>query len=110
MNTTGTTYTASTPRDKPYSLAELLATMERLQAQRDPLADWMGTQGFEPTAGGRLALPDTAAMRAKFGEGILQPWYCSYSPAIKAPILFRDMVDQAKRDRAVDGLFKFGRD
>lgn len=110
MNTTGTTYTTSTPRDKPISLAEMLSTVERLQAMRDPLADWMALQGFAPTAGGRLALPDTPAMRAEFGEGIRLPWYCSYS-AVPAPTLFRDMVGQAMRDLAANRWqFKFGTD
>jgi hypothetical protein len=77
MNATGTTQTASTPRDKPDRLAEVLSTIERLRAQRDGLADWMALQGFAPSDGGRLALPDTADMRAKFGQGILLPWNCN---------------------------------
>lgn len=75
--------TVPTSTAEPLTVAKLQALIESLPPLDDPLADWMGEQGFDPEYGGVLFLP--AAQRAEWG--FLPPPYIRFSPYAKGPTL-----------------------
>lgn len=79
----GSAVSSSTAQNLPFSpdgLKELDALMREC---RDPLADWMRGQGFDPKDGCRLYLPE--CMKATIGHSP----YVKYSPLIEKPVLVR---------------------
>lgn len=75
------------PQSEPETL-----TLEKLREvidsiPKDPLAEWMKAEGFDPKKGGKLYLP--ISMRKEMGSII--PYYAAYSHLIVEPILVNDI-------------------
>lgn len=85
------------------NLDKLREIMESIP--KDPLAEWMKSEGFDPKKGGKLYLP--ISMSKAMGGTL--PYYVAYSHLIVDPILVSDVfaLDPMTRPFPRETFFKY---
>ena len=95
---TGTAVVANAPEtNTSLSYKDIKEAMDKIKAIKDPIAEYMRQQGFDPDEGGEMMLPPS--WRVLFGDGNPPP-YVEFSSFYSVPILVnrRKLKEQLLKD------------